>query len=395
MLLLIKFKRRKMKNTQKLLAISAIPLIILASFLFYYGNFHTRIYKRIFKHPDPAFKETINCHEADSVYVNNDLGYKWTKITCAAEFAPRDGAGALVYKDSLRLIGGWNPNDKNNFPLICNNEVWSSADGRNWVRTKPNTFINKSFDSTKDWEGRHSAGYVVYKDKMWIVGGDCNQGHYQSGVWNSSDGRQWNLLQRTVPWAPRVLHFTVVFKDKIWIIGGQTLPQFAKAEEKFYNDIWNSEDGVKWELVNKSAPFQPRGMIGGSAVFKGKIWILGGGTYDTPNTPTREFYNDIWSSEDGVKWELVNKSAPWDPRQYHEVAVWDNKLWVLEGYNRESGNRKDVWFSDNGKDWQELPNTPWKERHAASVFVFKSSLWMVAGNNMENDVWKLEKIKSE
>ena len=33
-------------------------------------------------------------------------------------------------------------------------------------------------------------------------------------------------------------------------------------------------------------------MIGGSAVFQGRIWILGGGTYDTPETPTRNFYND-------------------------------------------------------------------------------------------------------
>ena len=393
----------KIRNITKILAILAMPFILITLLLFYHGNYDTRIYNRIYKNfaltskkeiNALTSKKEINCHEAESVYVYNDLGYKWTKITCAAEFAPRDGAGALVFKDSLRLIGGWNPNDKNNFPLICNNEVWSSANGRNWVRTKPNTFVNnKSFDSSMDWEGRHSAGYVVYNNKMWILGGDANQGHYQSDIWNSYDGRKWELVQNTAPWSPRVLHHTLVFKDKVWVIGGQTIPQFAHADENFYNDIWSSEDGAKWELVNESAPFSPRGMIGGSAVFNDKIWILGGGTYDTPNTPTREFYNDIWCSEDGLKWELVNESAPWTPRQYHEVAVWDNKLWVLEGYSKESGNRNDVWFSDNGRDWLELPNTPWKERHAAGVFAFKNSLWIVTGNNMESDVWKLEKMQ--
>ncbi|HET6454466.1 MAG TPA: hypothetical protein VFI02_08690 [Armatimonadota bacterium] len=78
----------------------------------------------------------------------------------------------------------------------------------------------------------------------------------------------------------------------------------------------------------------------------------------------------------------------WESRQYHDVAVFDRKLWVLEGY--AGANRNDVWYSSDGSDWQELPNTPWKPRHAASVFVYDNALWVVAGNNMESDVWKLD-----
>jgi hypothetical protein len=63
----------------------------------------------------------------------------------------------------------------------------------------------------------------------------------------------------------------------------------------------------------------------------------------------------------------------------------------LEGYNVDGGNRKDVWYSSDGVDWTEIPNTPWKPRHAASVFVHDDGLWMVAGNNMEPDVWKLRR----
>lgn len=51
-------------------------------------------------------------------------GYTWHQVTAEAAFAPRDGAGALVFKDRMWLLGGWNWTDKVNFPNICNSEVW-------------------------------------------------------------------------------------------------------------------------------------------------------------------------------------------------------------------------------------------------------------------------------
>ena len=170
------------------------------------------------------------------------------------------------------FLGGWNPGDKKHFPRICNNEVWSSADGATWTLVKPNTFLDRTFDPTKDWEGRHTAGYVVHKDKMWIVGGDVNQGHYHSDVWNSADGKTWTLVNagKPVPWGPRALHYTVAFKDKIWVMGGQTIPQFAQADEVFYRDVWNSTDGVTWEQVTPKEPYwSQRGMIGGRRGLQG------------------------------------------------------------------------------------------------------------------------------
>jgi hypothetical protein len=320
------------------------------------------------------------------------IEYEWREVTQNAAFAARDGAGALVFKDRMWLLGGWNPGDKRHFPRICNNEVWSSTDGAAWTLEKPNTFVDRSFDPTSDWEGRHTAGYAVFRDKMWIIGGDVNQGHYQNDVWNSSDGKSWTLVNagRPVPWGPRALHYTVVHNDKIWVIGGQTMPAFSKSDETFYRDVWNTADGVNWTKVEPQEPFWPqRGMIGGSAVFQGRIWILGGGTYDTPQNPQRLFYNDVWSSADGVRWTQHTEAAPWPARQYHEVAVFDDRLWVLEGWNQS--NRNDVWHSADGVNWSEVPQTPWKPRHAASVFVYDGSLWMVAGNNMTPDVWRLQR----
>ena len=116
--------------------------------------------------------------------------YQWLKVTTKAAFAARDGAGAVTFRGKMWLLGGWNPGDKKHFPRICNNEVWSSRDGRAWSLVKPNTHFDSKFDQLSDWEGRHTAGYAVFKDKMWIVGGDANQGHYQNDVWNSADGKK-------------------------------------------------------------------------------------------------------------------------------------------------------------------------------------------------------------
>ena len=315
-------------------------------------------------------------------------GLVWKQVTDAAAWNPQDGAGALVFKNRMWLVGGWNPRI---YPMHCNNEVWSSKDGATWTLEKPNTFKDATFDADRDWEGRHTAGYVVYKDKMWIIGGDPLQGHYQFDVWNSADGQKWTHVNkgRPVPWGPRVLHYTLVFEDKIWVMGGQTLPQFAPAKEVFYRDVWTTTDGIHWTKVTPKEPYwSARGMIGGNVVFKDRIWILGGGTYNTPKTPKNKYYNDVWSSPDAVHWKRHVEPAPWQPRRYHEVAVFDNRMWVLEGQSR-GGNRKDVWYSADGVDWHELPDTPWNPRHAASVFVFDNALWMVAGNNMEKDVWKL------
>lgn len=307
--------------------------------------------------------------------------YHWTCVHDEAAFAPRDGAGSLVFKDRMWFLGGWNPEDKEFFPLVCNSEIWSSADGRDWT-----------LHGHAPWEGRHTAGYAVHDGAMWIVGGDCNMGHYQNDVWRSVDGESWEQIAEHVPWAPRALHHTVAYDGWIWVIGGQTMPEFAPgADELFHADVWRTKDGVTWERVAERAPWMPRGMIGASAVKDGRLWLLGGGTYDTPTTPQRLFYGDAWSTTDGLEWtQHVTDGFP--PRQYHDVAVWDDKLWVMEGYHVDGGNRNDVWFSADGVSWQELPDTPWAPRHAASVYVFDDALWMVAGNNMTSDVWRLDRV---
>jgi hypothetical protein len=327
-----------------------------------------------------------------------DLGpveYRWMHVTDEPGFRGRDGVGALVFNDRMFLLGGWNPIDPEYYPRHCVNDVWSSDDGTHWQMEKENTFRSPPFaEQGKDWEGTHTAGYVVYRDKMWIIGGDPLQGHYQPDVWNSRDGKSWDFVNRgrPVPWHPRCLHHTFVMHDKIWVLGGQTLPQFAPAPERLCHDLWCTEDGVEWTEVAMTQPYTPlRAMYSGSVIFQNRVWLLGGGTYETPELPHYGFYNDVWSSADVVNWEQHTDAAPWRPRVYVNVAVFDERMWVFGGQTAE-GNSNDVWYSSDGATWHEVPDTPWAARHAASTFVYKGALWFMCGSHLKTDVWKLERV---
>ena len=142
---------------------------------------------------------------------NNMKNYQWLKVNSKAAFAPRDGAGALVFRDKMWLIGGWNPNDKTHFPLICNSEVWSSIDGAQW-----------KLECHAPWEARHCAGYVVHNGRMWIAGGDMNQKHYQNDVWSSADGTNWDELPDT-PWPERHAASVFVYAHALWIVAGNNM----------------------------------------------------------------------------------------------------------------------------------------------------------------------------
>ena len=375
--------------------------------------------------------------------------FAWRCATLDAPWRPRDGAGLLSFEGSMYLLGGWHPCEDGDQPFLGTNwtvdsEVWRTQDGVAW----------ECITTEAAWPGRHTAGYCVHDGKMWVLGGDiyCNT----DDVWCSSDGVEWTCMCEAAPWGPgRVTHHTVVFEGAIYVIGGQTTPQFRAntpnvgkyktappVDEAFFSDVWRSVDGASWECLTKDAPWGPRALIGGSAVKDGYIWLLGGGLYDTPGRPARDFRNDVWRSRDGVGWELVLAEAPWAARQYHDCAVFDNKLWVCEGYGLERGssmtvsygagrqnkwhlitdsgggenkeehwpsldelqaqgeslaNRSDVWYSEDGVEWHELSGTPWLPRHAASLCAHRGELWLMAGNAVDpkdgswtvSDAWAL------
>jgi len=358
--------------------------------------------------------------------------YLWKRTAVNAPFGPRDGAGGIVHEGRMWLLGGWNPTA---FPRICANDVWSSADGTTWRLEKPNTFTSH-FRPEADWEGRHFAGYHSYRGKMWIVGGDPNQGYYQTDVWSSENGRTWTRTDlhttkpRTDPsngyvypasdWRPveesqfgmRTAHVTATFRDKLWVMGGQRNTDFVDPDwpggpSKAFDDIWTTEDGAAFTRVETTgALWSPRGYVSEAVTLDGRLWLIGGGLHDDHRggRPERSYYNDVWSTMDGSRWVSVADEAPFSPRIWHNVKSFDGRLWVINGYDgaelgqgRRADNRADVWASTDGLNWYDVsPPASFVPRHAGTAWVHDGSLFVGSGNAIVGkwhaDVWRMTPV---
>ena len=364
--------------------------------------------------------------------------YAWTRVADDAPFGPRDGAGGVVFDNKMWLIGGWNGD---RFPMVCANDVWSSTDGAKWTLEKPNTFLNgETFDAKNDWEGRHFAGYQVMDGKMWIIGGDPVQGRYQTDSWSSSDGKKWTRrdVHTTTPrmylvtdptspnygkylpddtvrpieeaqWGLRTLQITGQFNGKLFLMGGQRIEQFVNpkgmgAPSKLFNDVWTSSDGASYTQVQTIGPmWAPRALVGDAVQHNGRLWLIGGGAYDDPaaGRPEREYRNDIWSTADGARWEETIEKPPFSPRIWHNVRVFDGRLWVINGYDgyevgggRAQDNLRDAWYSVDGKNWYDgSPPPTFIQRHAGTAWVFNGSLFVGSGNALGADPVRPELVK--
>lgn len=301
----------------------------------------------------------------------------WVKIADHAAWAPRDSCGELVLNGKMWLLGGW-------FSVngMGPNDVWSSSDGRNWMLvTASAPWIHGDLPTT-----------LVFDNKMWLMGGWYGDhkpfASSSNQVWSSSDGAAWHCATKAAAWSPRLGAGGVVFKGRMWILGG--IDRYFDGEKFLRNDVWSSTDGVQWTQATEHAPWAPRAFHG-AVVFADKMWVFGGGNYK----PQYFGFNDVWSSGDGVHWTKVIDQAPWAPRIWFSAEVYKNRMWLLGGWSdKPSRNYNDVWCSEDGATWQELPaKTVWSKRHEQSAYVFQDKLWIVGGNAwpLVNDVWQLDR----
>lgn len=315
------------------------------------------------------------------VIVTNSLyaqqTHHWVKVTDHAGWQPRDSQGEVVYRDQLWIFGGWLSSY-----AAPPRDVWKSADGQTWSLVQ----------EAAPWKHSDLSMSIVFNDKMWFMGGWYNgrlKGHSASNeVWSSTDGDKWEQATSDAGWTPRIAAATVVFQGKMWLLGGTENYYFGD-ESSLKNDVWSSADGQSWTLATANAEWSPRAYHQ-AVVLNGKIYVMGGGNY----VPKYQATNDVWSSEDGVHWQLESDAAPWHSRLWFSSVVYRDRMWVLGGWsNNPSTNWGDVWHSRDGKNWEELKSDViWKARHEHSAFVFQDKIWIAGGHAqpLSSEVWSLE-----
>jgi hypothetical protein len=138
----------------------------------------------------------------------------------------------------------------------------------------------------------------------------------------------------------------------------------------------------RWQCATESAGWSPR-RNHTSVVFDNKMWVLGGWDYSG-------YRNDVWYSSDGINWVCATESAGWSPREGHTSVVFDNKIWVLGGYDGDDF-RNDVWYSSDGINWVcATESARWPPREDHTSVVFDNKMWVLGGlyyADFRNDVW--------
>jgi leucine-zipper-like transcriptional regulator 1 len=188
------------------------------------------------------------------------------------------------------------------------------------------------------------------------------------------NGYDWGLASSAAGvWGNRYGHTSVVYNSKMWVMGGTTWTTSTNTKISIKNDVWSSADGVNWDLVTSSASWSARDRHT-SVVFSNKMWVLGGTTSSTRHV------NEVWYSSDGASWAR-NTDAGWSGRAGHTAVVFNSKIWVVGGYDGSLG-LNDVWSSSNGESWQQVSSSAsfYKRWDHASV-VFNDRIWVMGGNN--------------
>jgi hypothetical protein len=287
----------------------------------------------------------------------------------------------------------WEPRDSCGY-YVHNNELWIIG---GWFDPKlPNPLdVWRSPDAihwTKvldegPWVQTDLPATFSYDGKMWIMGGRKLPGSDPSNkVWSSVNGADWTLVNPAAAWCPRLGPGYTVFRDKMWLFGGVD-NFYTVSEDTIHNDVWSSTDGVEWNLEIKHAPW-PKRAYHKVLVMHDKLWLIGGGCA----RPEPYGYNDVWCSDDGVNWTCLTEQAPWAKRIWFGAGVYRDRLWVYSGYAPEIDNMNDVWFSENGADWTEMKSdVVFSPRHEPVVYMWNDRLWCVAAhaNPLTNEVWSL------
>jgi hypothetical protein len=139
--------------------------------------------------------------------------------------------------------------------------------------------------------------------------------------------------------------------------------------------VYGSADGgASWNVVAQPAPWNFFTTGQSVTVFRGSLWVLGGG-YEGTGVPRRQVFR---SDGSGASW-VQEPDAPWQPRawQTNAAAAFDGSLWIAGGQTWVAGQgwvpALDLWLTD-GQTWTEAPTPPWQDEQAVFTLVAGSDL---------------------
>jgi hypothetical protein len=192
---------------------------------------------------------------------------RWERLGSSATLPKVIFYAAVSFDGALWILGGYDGK-------AGSKGVWRSVDGLTWTRM-----------SDPPWSARSGSKAIVFKNRLFLIGGGTVDGPNANDVWSTADGRAWRLETASIaPQAP-VGYSPAVFDGKLWLVGANRSGTFAAG-------MLVSDDGRLWEAVE--APWSPRG---GAAAWThdGALYMTGGKYSTEKNGETVFVYsNDVW-----------------------------------------------------------------------------------------------------
>ena len=355
----------------------------------------------------------------DGFFSSIDEGLTWqAEPEMPAGYGERYEAVAFVLNGRAYVAAGvrYNP------PFENYKDVWSTADGKTWVREP---------DLPPAFEARSGAVSFVFNGRAYIAGGGTKT-NVLKDVWSTADGKTWTKepdmpgpLANSVSFvlqgkafiatgsdgikeATRTVYSTV--DGKIWVKeqDDPNLPAFNDAvsyvlgnkafiatglndQGGLNTQIWSTANGQQWNFESTMSIDHIRwGSV--SFVINNKAFISSG------QFPWPIFINDdvIMSQDGGLFNEIAHIRDDYQRRMNTSVFTINNRVFIAAGQTDHFliAFTKDVWSSADGKVWDREPDPPadFSERGSAVNFTLNGRVFIAGGRGKDgsvffNDVW--------
>jgi N-acetylneuraminic acid mutarotase len=312
--------------------------------------------------------------------------YRWTLLETSGEVKGRHENAFVEFKDKFYLIGGRGINPvnvfdpqtnswetKNNTPLeihhfqavVYGNAIYlTGAMTGKYPKETPLENIWIYYPEEDKWERgpeipkarrRGGAGTVIYKDKLYMVGG-IEYGH-TSGTNNYFDSYdlktgQWEILTK----APHVRdHFqAIVVNDKLYCVGGRNTSvhhpnrfgAFFEATIPFI-DVYDFNEG-KWITLKEELPYPSA--AGGIVELGNKLIYMGGeGKFK------HAYYKTQCLDLETGKWKQLSPMVI--GRHGSSAILHNNKIYVAAGSQKQGGgNMNSIEVFSPEHNWKQIFN---------------------------------------
>src|SRR5262249_53338110 len=215
--------------------------------------------------------------------------------------------------------------------------TWLPACSADWAgppgwraTTELSTYTWTRVSDQAGFPGSYNFPIFSIKGKIWAF--------HNQGNWDSEDeGKSWNKAALPPLGLNTGYQQYLQFKDSIYALGAM---RGNYLNLKLDSRITRTTDMKTWEVVAQKSELPPR-VFYGATVFKGQMWLVGG--FDG-----NAYYNDVWTSIDGIKWTRVAGNCPWAQRCNPSCLVFEGKMWLIGGGIIDGENFNDVWYSADG-----------------------------------------------